>query len=344
MANKSIILFALLTLLISCIDPFDVRTGGKKGRLVVDGMITNFSQASVIKLSRSLAFDNTGIISSYFDPERDATVIVKDNLGNEIQFNETQPGVYLPDPAFTGTVGNEYILQIQTSDGQQYLSSAEKMFPIVPIEEVLYEYHVYEELVQNVYGQYFPVQRFGFRISVQSNDTETERNYYRWKVRGIFEFFSFIGETIFQCWVPVPRLETGVRIRDDLFVNGNSFTEPVAIIPYDRTTYYQVTVQQQSLTPDAYRFWNDIRNQQTNTGSIFDPIPSQINGNIYNVNDPGDAPFGFFSASALTEKTILINRFQASGFVSPSPNIMPQEGNCINQILNATNIKPPGFP
>ena len=35
------------------------------------------------------------------------------------------------------------------------------MFPIVPIEEVLYEYHVYEELVQNVYGQYFPVQRFG---------------------------------------------------------------------------------------------------------------------------------------------------------------------------------------
>lgn len=341
--KKSQVILISVSILISCIDPIDVKTGSRGG-LVVDGLVTNVSGTSVVKLSRSLAFDNTGIISSYFDPEKNATVIIQDNAGNEILLYEGEPGIYKTNPEYAGTIGKEYTIHIQTNDGQVYSSTPEVMNPVPQIDDILYQYYVYEILIENAYGQSVPDLRFGFKIMVQSTDPVDEENYFRWKTRGIFEFFSFIGETLLQCWVPVPRLESNLKIMDDLYLNGNSFIEEIAVIPYDRPTYYQVTVQQHSMSAEAYRFWNDVKSQQENTGSIFDPIPSQIKGNIYNTADPDEVVMGYFSASAIAEKTVLIDRWQTSGRVSPSPNILPQMGNCINQIQNATNIKPPGFP
>jgi hypothetical protein len=328
----------------SCIDPFALKTGNQSEVLVVDGLITNFSEQNQVKLSRSLSFDNSRIPPAYVVPERNAIVLVKDDAGNEILMTETEAGVYKALEPFEGVPGRTYTLQIQTSDGIQYRSAPETMPTVPEIDSVIYEYHAYEELIQNSQGNYYTDTRFGFKISVQVNDPVSERNFYRWKISGIFEFFSFIGETLLQCWAPIDRLETSLRIQNDVYHDGNNFQEVLAIVPYDRPTYYLVTVQQQSLTAEAYRFWNEVRNQQTNTGSIFDPIPSQIRGNVFNVNDSDELVMGFFGASSVVEKSALIRRFHASGFVAPSPNKEPLQGNCLEHEPNATNIKPPGFP
>ncbi|MBX2967632.1 MAG: DUF4249 domain-containing protein [Cyclobacteriaceae bacterium] len=337
-------ILVLFLFTLSCIDPFPLQTGNQSDNLVVDGLVTNRADQSVVRLSRSLSFDNTQLVAGYIVPERDATVILKNDLGEEEILAEAEPGVYKPLPGFSGTVGTSYSIYIQTSDGKQYQSFTETMPDVPAIGGLLYEYYSYEELIKNISGNWVAERRFGFRIMVQVDDPDDERNYYRWKARGIFEFFSFVGETFLQCWAPVARLESTVQVMDDAYTNGNTFIEAIAVIPYDRPTYYQVTVQQQALTREAFEFWSKVKDQQTNTGSIFDPIPSQIKGNIYNIDDPDEIVLGFFGASSMVEETVLINRFPASGFVSPSPNILPQEGNCLDHEPNATNIKPPGFP
>jgi hypothetical protein len=345
MRRSQIILF-LLFLSVSCIDPFTLKTGSESGLLVVDGLVTNAVEKSYVRLSRSLTFDNTRIPPAYLDPVANAVVTLKNEMGEEVPLteSETEKGLYLPPASFQGTPGVSYTLLIVTSEGEHYQSLAETMPGVTPIHDLLYEYYVYEELIKNSQGVYYTDLRFGFKLMVQVNDPDSERNFYRWKISGIFEFFSFIGETWFQCWAPVPRLEPGIKVQDDVYTNGNLFTEVLCTIPYDRQTYYLATVQQQSLTPEAYRFWNELKKQQTNTGSIFDPIPSQIKGNIFNADDPDELVLGYFGASSLVESSVLINRFRASGFVSPSPNFEPEPGNCLNQIEGAINIKPPGFP
>ncbi len=328
----------------SCIDPFDLSTGNQSNALVVDGLITDVNSESYVHLSRSLSFDNSRIQPIYFVPETNADVKVLDDLGDEVLFTETSPGIYSPANTFVGAPGRTYTLSIRTIDGATYQSNPEKM-PAVPlIDSLIYEYHSYEQLVENSQGGYFVDTRYGFKLSVKVDDPEDERNYYRWKISGIYEFFSFIGETFFQCWVPVSRLEPSIRIKNDAYFNGNTLIEPLVVIPYDRPTYYMAMVKQMSLSPEAYNFLEEVRKQQANTGSIFDPIPSQIRGNIFNTENPNELVMGFFGASSVVEKSVLIKRFDASGFVSPSPNLLPEFGNCIDLIQGATNVKPPGFP
>jgi hypothetical protein len=70
-----------------------------------------------------------------------------------------------------------------------------------------------------------------------------------------------------------------------------------------------VEVSQYSLTREAYRFWERYEEQRIRTGSILDPLPEPIEGNVYNVNDQNDIALGYFSASSVTTKRIKTDFF-----------------------------------
>jgi hypothetical protein len=53
-------------------------------------------------------------------------------------------------------------------------------------------------------------------------------------------------------------------------------------------------VKQYSLTPEAYRFWEEISIQQSSGGGIFDPPPFRLSTNIHNVDDPSENVSGYF--------------------------------------------------
>jgi hypothetical protein len=334
-----------LLLLFSCVEPVSLKLASKEGQLVLDGQVTNWDERQIIKLSRSLSIDNTRIPPAYLIPETGAQITVIENETSSVLFTETTAGTYAAPISFKGTIGNSYQIDIITQGGDHYQSGMEIMPTSHVIADLPYEYVVYERFQENASGVNVSTKGFGFALSATVNDPPDVRNHYRWKVKGIFEFFSITDVSdLQQCWAPVSRSESNVLVKDDGYVNGQTFTEPLVIIPYDRATLFQATVQQQSLTTGAYNFWKGVKQQQLNTGSIFDPVPSPIAGNIINVNDPAENVLGYFSATAITEKIVLINRFHASGSVSPSPHILPLPGDCRNHWPQATNIKPPGFP
>ena len=58
-------------------------------------------------------------------------------------------------------------------------------------------------------------------------------------------------------------------------------------------------VAQHSITREAYKYWETVKQVAQSTGSIFDTPPAPINGNIYNIDDPDERVLGFFEVSAV---------------------------------------------
>src|SRR5690606_3313027 len=63
---------------------------------------------------------------------------------------------------------------------------------------------------------------------------------------------------------------------------------------------------QNALTREAYDYWNELSKTTEATGSIFDPFPSRVTGNIRSASNPDVPAFGYFSAGKASKKRIFI--------------------------------------
>jgi hypothetical protein len=53
------------------------------------------------------------------------------------------------------------------------------------------------------------------------------------------------------------------------------------------------------LNQDIYLFWQQYLQQTNRTGSILDPLPASLIGNIHNATDSNDVALGYFETSAV---------------------------------------------
>jgi hypothetical protein len=70
---------------------------------------------------------------------------------------------------------------------------------------------------------------------------------------------------------------------------------------------YSLLVRQYSLTEEAYNHWTKLKQTTESLGGLFDPMPTQVSGNIFNLNSSGPIAIGFFSAGSYEEKRIFVN-------------------------------------
>jgi hypothetical protein len=334
----------LIFIAIGCVDPINLKIDGNGGTLVVDGWITDLPGPYTIRLSRSIPYDNSKPMKVYTIPEKNAVVTIVDNLGNINPVPETIVAGTYSASAVTGVPGRSYQLRITTTNGSQYHSTFDEIKPVPPIDALEYEYTVTETLFINANGAARTQKLEAFALYAVVSDPQVAENFYRWQVDGIFEFFSVSDFLPTHCWAPVTRLESKLVIADDEFTDGHTFRQYLANVPYDRPTYYLVKVRQQSLTREAFDFTKRISVQQTSTGTLFDPPPAPIIGNIVCDTNPAETVLGYFGASSVAVRNILINRFKESGYVNPSRYTPPKPGDCRTMQTNATNIRPEGFP
>lgn len=327
----------------SCIDPINLNVSGRGGTLVVDGWITDQPGPYTVRLTRSIPYDNEKPLKVYPVLEVNAKLSIVDDAGNSEVLTEVSQGVYRTN-TMKGQVGRTYQLFIETSDGNKYHSSNDELRPVPAIDQLQYEYQVTETLYLNAAGTARVQKLEAFAIYALLTDPAATDDYYRWQVDGIFEFFSVNNNPeIKQCWAPLTRLESKLLIASDLYTDGRQFRQYLANVPYDRVTYFLVKVRQQSLSKSAYDFLSRVSSQQTSTGTLFDPPPSLIVGNITNENRPEELVLGYFGASSIAQGSMLINRFPASNYMTPSRYKPALNGDCRTQEPYATNIKPEGF-
>ncbi|MBS1604310.1 MAG: DUF4249 family protein, partial [Bacteroidetes bacterium] len=73
---------------------------------------------------------------------------------------------------------------------------------------------------------------------------------------------------------------------------------------------YSMLATQYVLSADAYKYWQIMQKNTQNLGSLFDPQPSQLQGNYHCISQPTTPVIGYLSASPLQQLRLFIPNSQ----------------------------------
>jgi hypothetical protein len=306
---KNILLLLILINGSACIQKYiPPNIKGDNSYLVVDGPIINGQDSTVINLSRAQSINDSS--SYYIIPETGAVINVVGENGDSYLLTEQGSGRYATDHLDLN-VNELYRLKIATSNGNQYLSDSMVVKKTPPIDSVSWQF-----------------QDDGVHIYVNTHDPQNNTRYYRWKNVQTWEYHSpynsgyiFLNgivvqrdstEQEFACWKTVPStnliLGSSAKLASDII-----YQQPIAFIPLNAqqlSVEYSIIVSQYALTADAYFFYQLLQQNTEESGSLFDPQPSQLTGNIHNIANPKEVVLGFASASSVQQQRIFISNSQ----------------------------------
>ncbi len=324
----------LLFVFLGCIDPFEVVVPEGPQLLTIEGFITTEPGPHEIRLTRGDTYGS--VFEGLIRPVREAIVIIRDDLGNVVFLGEDfdNRGSYLTPAGFRAEVGRSYTLGIQLVDGKTYSSFPELLAPPTPIQNLSYQ-----SVEIPVEGELVPDS--GVQLIVDIDDPADQNNFYFWRN----DEATYVLQTrpdlfvtrppdrtpapkdcCFVCWRQEITGNQSFFIADDDNFNGLSTRIPAAFIPDDGLRFsdtYRIDLRQLSITQDAYRFLRLIKQQSEISGSVFDPPPARITGNMISLDDPDEVVLGYFMAAGETKEQVYINSLELD-FVQP-PTVIPDD-------------------
>ena len=106
-------------------------------------------------------------------------------------------------------------------------------------------------------------------------------------------------ENVYWCWASEERSDVltaaTTTLSEDRLVNYTlySFSNMDRKISH----IYHVELTQIRLSEEGYRYWEKMRSNSTDVGGLFSPEPSELRGNLVNVDDPDELVLGYVSVA-----------------------------------------------
>ncbi len=301
--------------LASCVDKYWPELNKYDNVLVVDGLLTNGNDTTIVKLSMSSPVNN-----EEFNPLSGAELYITDNNQTQTYFTETEPGAYkILDNTFIGNVGSSYQLHILLPNGKKYRSDICVMKPPAPIDSIFGEIETHQIPNTNDYDE-------GVQFYINNHSNLPDTSYYLWKLIETFEYQSSFNidyiwngnnfdpypnpDSLRTCWftTPVPNIFTySTKYLNKPIINNlplnfvNSNTKRLSV-------RYSLLVKQLSITKKIFNFWDALRQQNIIQGNLYSKQPVQIRGNVKNINNPEEPVLGYFTVAGMTKKRIFINK------------------------------------
>ncbi len=321
--NRSWLLFFILIGIYSgCRTPYDPEVPDSEVRiLVVEGYLDTEGKKSELKLSRTVPLSN----ESSTLPETGATVLLRGQNGQQFSLAEREKGIYI----FQRDIDERqtYTLEIVLRSGERYASEVLK--PIVTpdiidggfkrdsdgvevyvstqgnaeADDFLWTFEetwIYRPRIRTPYI-YVPATR------TVRNRTEAEQNSLCFKTESS----------------PDIVLETSSRFQDQVV-----FQKTVTEIPQGDERImerYSILISQKGIASKDVQFWEILKKNTEDIGSIFSPLPSLIGGNIKSLDNASDPVIGQVSLGVVRQKRIYINLQD----VSPWNYVDPEFNDCI---------------
>jgi hypothetical protein len=87
---------------------------------------------------------------------------------------------------------------------------------------------------------------------------------------------------------------------------------------------YSVEVNQTRITEEAYRYWQMMERNSTNVGGLFSPEPSELRGNIVNVDDEAEMVLGYVSVVNPVKYRLFIDDREIRFYKELNPRLVPE--------------------
>ena len=290
-----------------------------KSYLVVDGFI-NTQGVTSITLSRT--YD---ISAKTLPPvETGSTVWIEEEGGQRYSLHEgSTKGTYTSASLVLNAAKN-YRLSIRTAAGKEYVSD------YVPVRTT--------PLIDDVTWQ---ATDTGLSIYVNTHDDTKAAQYYRWDYEETWEIspllrpdIEYLNSSIREIKTPYPItcwlnekstsifLSNTIRLQRDVISNYLLRSLPNTT---ERLRHkYSILVRQHAQTQQEYAYWELLKKNTENIGTLFDPLPAQLTGNVHCLNDDAELALGYISAHSVQEKRLFISRAQWP-LVSGYDNCVPQD-------------------
>jgi hypothetical protein len=311
MKGKRYILICLLLggIYSACKKPYNPKIADAPNNyLVVEGVINNGSDSTIIKLSRTVNISGN-VNTSGVD---NCTVSVEAESGSAYTLNPQGNGVYAL-PTLSLDVAKKYRLHIITGDSKDYASDYVEVKKNPPIDSI---------------G--FKVKNNALQLYVNTHDAGNNTRYYRWSYGETWRFHakyqsSFMVDPVIKFVVVRPPSEASYYCfssdESSTIVIGSSakltqdviFQQPVTTIAAESEKIemrYSILLKQYALTKEAYQFWENLKKNTEQLGSIFDAQPSQLTGNIHNLKDAAEPVIGYISVTNIQTRRIFIDNVE----------------------------------
>lgn len=302
-----IVFFLSILLVAACKEPYEHASVSQDNLLVVDGYL-NIAGKATIRLTRTVRLADTARIKA----ESGALVTVEseDSL---IKFLLTesqesgQKGYYSADLSLDKNL--RYLLKIRTTNGKEYQSEILEVKETPAIDSLGWKR-----------------DQKGLQLYVNTHDPSNNTRYYRWNYTETWEvnsvyasYFEYLGRekgvvpredpsSVMYCWgnntLKELSLGTSNKLSEDVI-----FEKPLSFIPAASeklSSRYSIIVSQYALTKEGYEYLLNMKKNSEQLGSVFDPQPSEIDGNIRCISNPEEKVIGFVGAGTVKEKRIFI--------------------------------------
>lgn len=340
---KPFILIVIIsfTVLVSCYKPYDTNIEAKKKILVVNGMITNENTSYRIHLSYTLPFDSSG----NSQPAYASNVHITDEKGTYYAFYNLGNGYYASDSLqFTGIPGSSYTLHINTTDGERYESGPQRLYPVAYPDSAYAEFD-YQETLSKISG--LLELTHGANIFIDIKNQVDTLPHFRFTTTLLTQY---VRDGPSFCWQtenanPNINLTGGEFSTNSAIVNKHAicfiddylirWVSDKIIMVANRIIY----LNQYTLNNEAYLYYNNIDELLRSNGKLFDPIATQLVGNIKCLTHPENKVFGFFEAASVTHSCYKVdfrNLINDQPSITKRPYILPPKPNGCSE-----NIIPP---
>jgi hypothetical protein len=301
-----------LLLLAGCTDPYlPPSISSPPSYLNVDGFI-NTQGISTITLSRTYAIAATTAPPA----ETKATVYVEEEAGTRYTLREGTKGTYASDNLALNPA-KRYRLHLTTGAGKEYASDYVPVKTTPPIDTVAWT-----------------TNAAGLNLTVSAHDATRATQYYRWEYDETWEITSPYSPAVVYtggqirpittlypttCWSTshstTVQLSKTTALTQDVVTNY-----PLRQLPgtaFQLFRKYSILVQQHALTKEEYDYWELLRKNTESIGTLFDPQPSQLTGNVHGLSAGFETALGYIGAHSLAQKRIFISRAQLPPTLRP---------------------------
>lgn len=317
MGRRLVILIAIVFLL-GCKEEYLPPTiGGSNNFLIVEGIINSGADSTIIKLNRTLSLNDT----SSEIPETGAIVLVESKSGVKHSLTHLGRGRY-----GTGTLplslSENYRLKISTRGGGVYESDYVEIKQTPNIDSVGWN--------QDVDGN--------VDIRLYTKDITNKTRYYRWDFTEVWQYnafydsnlgYNYTTNQIFfrdstqlttQCFSEELSKDILLASTSNLTEDRvDSFSVQKIVNGSDKLSVrYSILVKQYALTPDAYKYWQLLRKNSRDLGTIFGTQPTELISNIKCISNPNEPVIGYVSASTVAQRRIFIRNPELVGWKSES--------------------------
>jgi len=325
MRKELYLLLFFLLIFASCKQVYHPTLDTLSGQLVVDAKITNDPSQNMVHLSRTRDFYSTSSVLEVTG----ATVTLVKVGGASIKGNEYAPGYYkfvsLP------VSGNQYFLRIII--GNDVFESKAVTMPPLPTITNFYTTDLETTVLYNsANGTHVTYLRQSRDINADMPSTDS-LSFYRFDIRSLIEWTydsnpskpgivptcygwnSYQDKEFFQL--------VGLK---DVSIPGQIIKHRLLNLTYDSISAahkdtlqikgWILFIEQYGTSKDSYDFHQQLNSQFAASGSFFDPIQTQVYGNILCKTDPLQTAYGYFDLNSYQQYRYFLILTKPPGVIS----------------------------